>query len=301
MTIVIEEPGAVAGESYFIALRVDETPGAIRWWDFSRTDLGSSPSVVSMQRFPRPVITAATVGAVTIVFPDVAQNVHAVHDTGGTDMLLPASSIVSSYDLYQAIGPDPGREAAAWTLVLQQPYADGPAEVTVPFSCPPSAADVHFALGLSFDGGVGSDVPSVLVGRPATAECSSVFPPVGSGVVPDGRFVAGTPLSVAKAGGAALTLAWDASCLAADDDYAIYEGSLGVFTDHQPVSCSTDGGRSYTFVTSPGDRYYLVVPQSRFEPAMTLSEGSYGKRSDGSERPQNAVTACRYQSWGCPP
>ena len=91
-----------------------------------------------------------------------------------------------------------------------------------------------------------------------------------------------------------LDLSWGASCLLADDDYSIYEGSLGVpFDTHEDVGiCSTDNLTSRTITPGPGSTYYLVVAHD----GGTL-EGSYGQRSTGVERPA-AIPACRAQLVG---
>ena len=59
-----------------------------------------------------------------------------------------------------------------------------------------------------------------------------------------------------------LVLSWDASCLATDTDFAIYEGSLGDFTSHEPRFCDTGGLTTITFAPGTGDRYYLVTPRN---------------------------------------
>jgi hypothetical protein len=109
------------------------------------------------------------------------------------------------------------------------------------------------------------------------------------GTVPAGGTAA--PLTVAKAAGSNLTLTWSVSCAAGDNDYEVYEGTLGDFASHAPISCTTAGATSATVAPSAGNRYYLVVPRNAF------SEGSYGRRHDGSERPQSLV-ACRPQVAG---
>ena len=75
-----------------------------------------------------------------------------------------------------------------------------------------------------------------------------------------------------------LLLSWGPSCSSADTDYAIYEGTLGDFTSHTSLFCSTAGATTKTFTPLAGSAYYLVVPLS-----ATL-EGSYGTTSEDSER-----------------
>ena len=101
---------------------------------------------------------------------------------------------------------------------------------------------------------------------------------------------AGRRACVAKSGGY-LVLSWSASCAPADSDYEVYEGSLGDFASHAPRACTTAGATVVSLTPSSGNRYYLVVPRDAF------SEGSYGRRGNGSERPQTP-SACRPQVAG---
>ena len=115
-----------------------------------------------------------------------------------------------------------------------------------------------------------------------------------SGAVPDGNDVPGIPLLLSKAAGKDITLSWSASCLVGDTDYAAYEGSLGDFTSHVPVSnpfCTTLGMTTATITPEDGGRYYVVVPQG------TTREGSYGTDSGGAPRPAS-LSACQLQSLG---
>ncbi len=84
--------------------------------------------------------------------------------------------------------------------------------------------------------------------------------------------------------GETVTLSWDASCVAGDGDYAVYEGTLGAFTSHAPRLCSTAGARTATLDLLPGSVYWLVVPRN------AAAEGSYGVDGSGVERlPSNAA------------
>jgi hypothetical protein len=122
-------------------------------------------------------------------------------------------------------------------------------------------------------------------------------PVAAAGTVPDGHATPGTPLMLGKAEGNDITLTWDASCLATDSDYAIYEGAIGSFQSHVPIvapNCTTAGATSATLQPGAGNRYYLVVPQG------SAREGSYGIYSNGTPRPPS-TSACRPQMVGaCP-
>ncbi len=188
LTLVVEDRSAAGDRAFFIALRASETPGSVRWWDFSRVDPSPSPSVLGMVELPRPIVVGAWGGGsqvtLSFLFPDVAAGVHAVSGPGDTP--LPASAVVASYDLYRAETPfDPGRDASLWTLVHQEPYADGPGSAVLTVPCSPQHL---FALGLSYVGGSGPDVPGSLVSRTLVIECGLSYPPLhGIGVIDLGR------------------------------------------------------------------------------------------------------------------
>lgn len=98
-------------------------------------------------------------------------------------------------------------------------------------------------------------------------------------------------LTLANSGGM-LQLDWAASCLTDDDDYAIYEGTLGgLFDDHASKLCSTSGAITESFSMPTGSVYYLVVPRN------ALREGSYGRDSVGVERSIGAGS-CAAQAIG---
>ncbi len=120
-----------------------------------------------------------------------------------------------------------------------------------------------------------------------------------AGAVPDGEGVPGAPLTVSKApgneAGNDIMLAWAASCVASDTDYAVYEGLLGDFTSHIPVNnpnpfCTTSGATTAMITPGTGSRYYLVVPQG------DVREGSYGSDSGGPRPP--SASACQEQLVG---
>ena len=102
-----------------------------------------------------------------------------------------------------------------------------------------------------------------------------------------------TSLVVAKDTGADITLSWDASCGPADTDYGIYEGIPGDFTSHASLFCGTDESTTKTFTPSADDAYYLVVPLN------PMREGSYGKDSDGRERPAGQAACLPQQTGDC--
>jgi formate-dependent nitrite reductase cytochrome c552 subunit len=110
-----------------------------------------------------------------------------------------------------------------------------------------------------------------------------------AGAVPDGHLVPGIPLTLSLNEGGDLELSWGASCRSGDADFAIYEGSLGDFTSHEPGACSTGESTTAVFEPGPGNTYYLVVPHN------AIWEGSHGRRGDGTERPRGTL-ACFSQA-----
>ena len=151
----------------------------------------------------------------------------------------------------------------------------------------------NFSNTADFDPGAGTFNLSPADG--GDAFLSKLGPPPG-GAVPDGRFVPGVPLSIGKIPGdpLQLTLAWGSSCSSGDEDYEVYEGSLGNFTSHLPRTCSTGGAAGTVIAPSAGDRYYLVVPTDG------TVEGSYGRNSLSIERLPGASTCLPQSTGGCP-
>jgi len=115
------------------------------------------------------------------------------------------------------------------------------------------------------------------------------------GATPDGGDVPGDPLTLARTAGGDVELHWGASCVPGVGDYAVYQGPLGAFEDHAPVTCSTGGALTLTLAPPAGSVYWLIVPVD----PRAGGEGSYGKRGDGSEIPPSAL-ACFPQMIGDP-
>ncbi len=88
----------------------------------------------------------------------------------------------------------------------------------------------------------------------------------------------GWSMTIAKGEDGQISLFWEASCISTDDDYEIYEGTIGDFASHGSKYCSTGGARQMSFLPAEGGCYYLVVP------ASAICEGSYGIDSEGWER-----------------
>jgi hypothetical protein len=105
----------------------------------------------------------------------------------------------------------------------------------------------------------------------------------------------GNSLLVSRPSPTQLALSWNPSCSPNDVDYAVYEGTLGDFTTHTSLICSTDGATSATVTPSAGARYYLVVPLNGFR------EGSYGRASDGTPHPPGGNQCLPQTAGACGP
>ena len=115
-----------------------------------------------------------------------------------------------------------------------------------------------------------------------------------AGSVPAGGGAPAPPLMVEEAAGGTLRLMWSPSCLPADSDYAVYEGTIGNFTSHVPLLCSTSGATAATIVPGAGSTYYLIVPHGG------AVEGSYGRDSSSLERPPSAAACFPRAMVSCP-
>jgi len=127
----------------------------------------------------------------------------------------------------------------------------------------------------------------------ARARALGLFPPTG--IVPDGDTIPGTPLTIDRLLNHDVQLEWSGSCVAEDNDYEVYEGTLGEFTSHEPRLCSTAGETSAVLTPGSGSHYYLVVARHHWR------EGSHGFRGDGNERPSGPSSCLpRLFAFDCP-
>ncbi len=120
-------------------------------------------------------------------------------------------------------------------------------------------------------------------------------PASGAGRVPDGGQIPGTPLTIEHAAGGAITLSWGDSCLASDNDFELYEGTLlQPFAYNHLFNLCATGGPTATIMPAPGSTYYLIVPRNG------PREGSYGTDSTLGERPQGAPACLSQEIANCP-
>jgi hypothetical protein len=153
-------------------------------------------------------------------------------------------------------------------------------------ACPGSDEAIRFvAAALELDGGEFlTDYVSAGVAVSCTAQT-----PAGAGRLPE----TGTgAMTVRRSPAGELTLDWGAACEPPSPTYEVYEGILGDWIDMVPITCFLTSP-TLTFPEPAHDAYYLVVPYAnRVRPPQV--EGSYGLRSDGTERAPSP-SACRPQ------
>lgn len=179
LTVVVEDQTADGSDAGFIAYMADETPAATRWWDYGRTAPANGvPGNYqhTMERFPKANVTSSSGPppgtTVTNGYANVDVNFHGVSGAGNT--ALPASSAIASYDIVMFHGgSDPGRQRSAWSPLKSIPYSDAAVvgdQIAVP--CPDTAGDTFLAVGVTYKGGAGPAVKSVLVGGSTAVECN---------------------------------------------------------------------------------------------------------------------------------
>jgi len=176
MVWTIEEWGAggppgVGDTAYFIGWRVDATPAdPARYWDLSRP---TGEASLNLLEFPVANVTgslrAGTDVNTTQAYADVGLNFYG-QNAGGA---IADSATIKQYDVCTFVGAsDPGRDRSSWTCSQSVPYADAAASnVPVVVDCADTVNDTWVAIGVTFSGGAGPDVPSNLVGKATAIEC----------------------------------------------------------------------------------------------------------------------------------
>ncbi len=214
-------------------------------------------------------------------------NGHGWNDALITDISLDLSGCGRRLHLYHNLGGEPG------SLVTLREETSGSACETFhgnPPSCivagiPASElTGVHDVAVFDIDGDNRKDM---VLGRCAGVTVLMNQPLAPAGGVPDGDAIPGSPLTVDLDPTGRVILSWGFSCLADDNDFGVYEGTLGDFTSHTARLCSTGGSTTATLAASPA-AYFLVVPSNG------TREGSYGNDSSGEPRPP-AADPCLFQ------
>ncbi len=110
-------------------------------------------------------------------------------------------------------------------------------------------------------------------------ECETAVTCIAAGAIPDQDSPTDDPLLLEKLAGDEVRLTWSPSCNPSDADYAVYEGPIGDFTEHEPRFCTTGGVAEKNLTPNSGAAYFLIAPNNG------IREGSYGTDSDGAQRP----------------
>lgn len=234
---------------------------------------------------------AVVVDGSTVGIPEYARIDAIFHD--------PLGGVVISFDVPVNLGgmeysrSDLVRLAAGFSLYWDAEAAGVPLNANVVGADLDSAGELVITLDVPTRLGGSDFLPGQLVrwngaafsnyfadgSWPASSQLRDFSFVPGAGTVPDGNGAGEVPLTVTSAGGGSITLTWGTSCLSSDTDYAVYEGLIGNYYSHVPKFCTTVGAPTKTFVPASSSSYYLVVPGN------ALSEGSFGLRSSGAERP----------------
>lgn len=139
---------------------------------------------------------------------------------------------------------------------------------------PPDNVEVVYSVRALNSCGAFDDNTQYRAATDASTGSTSGPPPV-----PDGQFVAGTPMTVAKSGANA-DLTWDASSCPAGD-YNVYWGSLGTFDTITGGSCNLGTTGAASGVAVPSGTFFLIVGSNDVD-----TIGSFGRTSAGAERPE---------------
>jgi hypothetical protein len=278
MILLLEERGS--GGLFAIA-RVDDSAGSFLY-DFSR--LGRDIGLTSI---PKPIVTSSQyIGSIHRVgfrFDDPAPGFYGLPG-------VPATGTITAIKLYSraAATPDP-LERSAWTLRARFPYVGGATTGTADLGdfCPGGGYHFAMAAALEFDGGQ-SETDYVSV--PLSFHCTEQT--TGASRVPEAGADA---LQISRDASGALALTWGAACFPRGANYNVYEGTIGDWTSHTPRICNAPGPTAVV-TPAPESSYYLVVPFAlNTGPPDVNFEGSYGLRSDGTERlPSTAACATQY-------
>lgn len=195
-----------------------------------------------------------------------------------TDMFAPGAPITSDF-LF-------GGTATYYGTSMASPHAAGCAADLLEAAPSLSTSTIEYAMEVS-----GVPVIDVTNGHAyPRVDCLAALTLI---LIPSGR-VPETSLRVIRETSGDLSLTWGPSCGESDNDYEIYEGELGSFASHQPLFCTTMAETFKTLTPGEGSRYYLVVPRNWYR------EGSYGLRSDGTERPASSGACVARLMADCP-
>ncbi|MDH3627371.1 MAG: hypothetical protein OEV00_01045 [Acidobacteriota bacterium] len=290
--VTVQNDSLVAGNPGTAQLGFDPNESAASWQTspcdgtivavqvFWRSEVGTEPFSIedSIKIFEGGVFPTPGTELVSIDGPTMTDGVFNEFRFLDENMVIPLNEPVTN-----------GQEYIVSFKFLNDPNESiGPSVVNDTDGCQLGKNGL-FALGLGWADACFLGVSGDWVIR-SVVDCAPVG---GAGSVPNGGDTPGEPLRVNLVGGD-LELTWSQSCETTDTDYAIYEGFLGAYPSHFSKFCVNGGATTRTFPQDGFNRYYLVVP---FKSGM---EGSYGRDSDGVERPRGGGTCEPDQTLTCP-
>ncbi|MCP3982706.1 MAG: hypothetical protein GY716_25730 [bacterium] len=290
-----------SGGSYNLTLfgTTSQQTAAVQGWDAIDNDVYLSEIVLTNDGQIWVASRAYDLGGGQWHYEYAVQNVTSDRAVGSFSVPLPAGTIVSNvgfHDVdYHSGEPYDGTDwdmdysgtSITWSTEDHADNADA------------NAIRWGTMYNFRFQADIGPSVNRATLGMfkpgfPNTTDARAMTPnPAGSGSggageVPDGTGFDPAQLTVNLSGGGQIELSWGSSCVLNDDDYAVYEGTLGDYTSHIPATCTTAGAQSHTMTPAAASSYYLIVPHNGSD------EGSYGKDGDGTPRTQNGG-ACYVQ------
>jgi len=270
MVLLLED---LASYGEFLAARVDESPGSL--FDYSRLGVDLRPIPI-----PPPIVQSMSNGTVTVQIADPAPGFYGLPG-------VPATGTITAFRLLTFRGTPQPVSRTAWTEAARFPYSGGTTtgSAFVGDPCPSNdPRPLFLAVALELEGSVVSEYVST--------------PKSAGNCIPERWFGGGhaaetgsDALRLSRSTAGELTLTWGPSCVT-PNGFAVYEGVLGDWTSHVPLSCGALSPA--TFSEPAGDAYFLVVPQM-YNSIPPDVEGSYGLLRDGSERPRGTQTCIPQQ------
>jgi hypothetical protein len=253
----------------FLAARVDESPGTL--FDYSRLGVDLRPIAI-----PPPVVLSSTPdGTVTVRMADPAPGFYGLPG-------VPATGTITAFRLLTFRGNVPPVSRTAWTEAARFPYTGGTTTGTAFVGDPCPSNDprpLQIATALELEG----TVLTAYVSAPKTTAMCPTERAYGGGHAAE---TGSDALHLSRSADGELTLTWGPPCVT-PNGFAVYEGVLGDWTSHVPLSCYAV---SPATISEPaGNAYYLIVPEQVNINSPDF-EGSYGLLRDGSERPRGTQT-----------
>lgn len=185
LTVAVEDVSQDGQDARFAVVQVDPTPGqAGGVWNYRRVRSGSpvlpfqsipTVDVTGSNRLVAPDPNEGDVNA-QVSLPDAGAGAEFAGNTnGGAGSPIQATDLISSVDIYMAVGSDPGRDRTnpGWMFLQSVPYSGSSASISdFLVNCmDQTTQDVFLAAGLTYNGGTGGGVQGPYLGRATSFEC----------------------------------------------------------------------------------------------------------------------------------